>query len=453
MTEHVVTQYISPSAWALIEDKFSSFAKDTLAKVCKFVEEDCIPAEAVFHAQVSTDPATRWKTYPAVMEQLKTKARSMGLWNLFLSKEHYPDVGVPLTNLEYAVMAEIMGRAPRIAPEACNCAAPDTGNMEVLARYGSQAQKDKWLKPLLDGKTRSSFAMTEVGVASSDATNIRTSIRQEGNEIVINGHKWWISGAGDPRNALHLVMGKSDTSASKHQQQSIVIVPSNAKGVKLVRPMQVFGYDDAPEGHYEIIYENVRVPLDNLLLGWGRGFEIIQGRLGPGRIHHCMRSIGIASRALEAMLIRATDPAKVAFGKQLYQHGTVVAGIAQSRMEIDQARLLVLSAALQIDRVRAKGAMKDIGMAKAVVPIVVGQVIDRAMQVHGAEGVCQDTPLAALWAAVRTLRFADGPDEVHIQQIGLQELKRAPGLHVLNQKKKDREAKLFNAAGIKSSHL
>ncbi|KAL8292613.1 hypothetical protein RQP46_001225 [Phenoliferia psychrophenolica] len=450
MTDHVVTQFISPSAWALVECKFSPFAKETLTKLCKFVEEDCMPAQSTFHDQISTDPALRWKGYPKIIEELKVKARSLGLWNLFLSKEHYPDVGVPLTNLEYAVMAEVMGRCVKIAPEACNCSAPDTGNMEVLARYGTQKQKDEWLAPLLAGKTRSSFAMTERGIASSDATNIQASIKIEGNEIVVNGHKWWISGGGDPRNALHLVMGKSDTSATKHQQQSIVIVPANAKGVTLVRPMHVFGYDDAPEGHFEVKYDNVRIPIENIVGGFGRGFEIIQGRLGPGRIHHCMRSIGIASRALELMLLRVTDPRKVMFGKMLYEHGTVVERIALSRMEIDQARLLVLSAALQIDLVRAKGAMNDIGMAKAIVPAMVTQVIDRAMQVHGAEGICQDTPLAALWTGVRTLRYADGPDEVHLSQIGIRELKKAPGLHAAEKLLAEREEKVRKAAGVKA---
>ncbi|KAM0750146.1 acyl-CoA dehydrogenase [Meredithblackwellia eburnea MCA 4105] len=449
--KHPVIPYIGNSAWSLISSKFTPFGLETLAKVVKFVEEDCMPAESTFHDQVSNEPSLRWKSYPSVIEELKQKARSLGLWNLFLSKAHYPDVGVPLTNLEYAVMAEIFGRC-FIASEACNCSAPDTGNMEVLARYGTEQQKKKWLVPLLEGKTRSSFSMTEKGVASSDATNIQTSITLEGNEIVISGRKWWISGAGDPRNAVHLVMGKSDTSASKHQQQSIVIVPSNAPGVKLIRPMTVFGYDHAPGGHFEIVYDRVRVPLENLIGGWGRGFEIIQGRLGPGRIHHCMRSIGVASRALELMLIRVTEPKKIMFGKMLKEHGTVIEGIAKSRMEIDQARLLVLSAALQIDLVRAKGAMKDIGMAKAVVPTVVGKVIDRAMQVHGAEGISQDTPLAGRWAGIRTLRYADGPDEVHLQQIGLQELKNAPKLHESQRLLESREQNIRKSQGLKPLH-
>lgn len=452
MSDHPVLKYFPASAWAMIEDKFSPHAKKLLAEVVEFVENECLPAEATFHAQVSTDPSKRWTSYPSITEDLKAKAKQRGLWNLFLSKAHYPDVGVDLTNLEYAVMAEIMGRAIRVAPEAMNCSAPDTGNMEVFARYGTPEQKKQWLEPLLDGRIRSAFAMTEKGVASSDATNIQTSIRQEGDEIVVNGHKWWISGAGDPRCAVHLVMGKSDLSAPKHKQQSVVIVPANAPGVKLIRPMQVFGYDDAPEGHFEIIYDNVRVPASNLVLGWGRGFEIIQGRLGPGRIHHCMRSIGAASRALDTMITRVTDPSRKTFGKVLYEHGVTVANIAKSRMEIDQARMLVLSAALQIDRSRAKGAMKDIGMAKAVVPLMAGQVIDRAIQAFGAEGISQDTVLAPLWAGIRTLRFADGPDEVHVAQVGILELKRAPQLHKDLVALKTKEQQILASKGIKS-HL
>lgn len=444
---HPVTRLISTSAWALVEPRFSQFAKDTLAKLITFVEEECIPAESIFHDQIAAD---RWSSYPKVIEDLKARAKVLGLWNLFLSKEHYPDVGVPLTNLEYAIMAEVMGRSPRIAPEACNCSAPDTGNMETIARYGNDAQKKKWLTPLLEGKTRSSFAMTERGIASSDATNIRTTIRQEGNELVISGHKWWISGAGDPRNAIHIVMGKSDLSAPKHKQQSIVLVPANAPGVKLIRGMTCFQYDDAPEGHFEVIYDNVRVPIENLLGDFGDGFSIIQGRLGPGRIHHCMRLLGMAERSLDLMLIRASEPSKVAFGKLLQEHGTVIAGIAQSRIEIDSARLIVLSAALQIDLVRAKGALKDIGIAKALVPKLVEGCIDRAIQVHGAEGICQDTPLASFWSNARWLRFADGPDEVHIQQIGKNELKRAASLHKEAAAAAERQRLARAKAGLKA---
>jgi len=355
-----------------------------------------------------------------------------------------------LTNLEYAVMAEILGRGGQLASEAVNCSAPDTGNMEVLARYGSPEQQKKWLIPLLNGEIRSAFAMTERFVSSSDATNIRTSIRREGNEIVINGHKWWISGAGDPRCGLHLVMGKSDpTNSNQHAQQSIVIVPVDTPGVKVIRPMKVFGYDDAPEGHCEIIYENVRVPLSNLVAGWGRGFEIIQGRLGPGRIHHCMRSIGAAQMALDAMLVRVTDPSRKTFGKYLYEHGTVVADIAKSRAEIEGARLLVLSAALQIDKFKAKGALKEIGIAKFVVPSMALQVVDRAIQSFGAEGVSQDQPLAHMWANLRTLRLADGPDAVHVQQIGQRELKRAPALTKKQAELKQKEKALYAKHGVK----
>ncbi|ELU41552.1 acyl-CoA dehydrogenase [Rhizoctonia solani AG-1 IA] len=399
---HPVAEFTSPSTWAFIESKFTPFGKETLAKVVDFVQ--------IFHAQISTDPKLRWATTPPIVEELKAKAKARGLWNLFLSKAHYPDVGVPLTNVE----VRLCDAHPS---ESMNCSAPDTGNMEVFARYGTPEQKKKWLVPLMNGEIRSAFSMTERFskraslFASSDATNIQTSIRREGDEIVINGHKWWISGAGDPRCRVHLVMGKSDPkNPSPYKQQSIVIVPADAPGVRVIRPMQVFGYDDAPEGHCEIIYENVRVPASNIIAGWGKGFEVIQGRLGPGRIHHCMRSIGIAQRALDLMLERVTDERKKPFGKVLAEHGTVVANIAKSRAEIEGARLLVLSAAHQIDQFKAKGALKEIGIF--VVPGMALQVVDRAMQVHGAEGISQDTPLAKLWAGLRTLRYADGPDEV-----------------------------------------
>jgi len=350
-------------------------------------------------------------------------------------------------------MAEVLGRGGHVASEAVNCAAPDTGNMEVLARYGSPEQQKEWLTPLLNGEIRSAFAMTERFVASSDARNIKTSIRQEGNEIVINGHKWWISGAGDPRTKLHLVMGKSDPeNPDGYKQQSVVIVPADAAGVRIVRPMEVFGYDDAPEGHCEVIYENVRVPLNNLVLGWGRGFEIIQGRLGPGRIHHCMRSIGAASRALDLMIQRVTDPSRKTFGKFLHEHGTVIAEIAKSRAEIEAARLLVLSAALQIDNYKAKGAMKEIGIAKFVVPAMACNVVDRAIQAFGAEGLSQDQELASMYAQLRTLRFADGPDAVHIQQVGQRELKRAPELHKRAVEFGRKEAVIMEKAGVKA-HL
>ncbi|GJE84601.1 acyl-CoA dehydrogenase NM domain-like protein [Phanerochaete sordida] len=452
MSSHPIIELTSPASWAMIEDKFSPFAKETLAKLIKFQQEEVWPAMRVYHAQLP-DGAERWQTVIPVMADLKKRARALGLWNLFLSKAHYPAHGVPLTNLEYAVMAEVLGRGGHAASETVNCSAPDTGNMEVLARYGSPEQQKKWLVPLLNGEIRSSFAMTERFVASSDATNIRTSIRQEGDEIVINGHKWWISGAGDPRCAVHLVLGKSDAqNADRYRQQSIVLVPADAPGVRVVRPMKVFGYDDAPEGHCEIIYDNVRVPLSNLVLGWGKGFEIIQGRLGPGRIHHCMRSIGAAQNALDLMLARVTDPSRKTFGKYLYEHGTVIADIAKSRAEIESARLLVLSAAIQIDKYKAKGALKEIGIAKFVVPSMALQVVDRAMQAFGAEGVCQDQTLAATWAGLRTLRFADGPDAVHIQQIGQRELKRAPEVTRRFDEVRKREKEVFAKYGV-NAHL
>lgn len=453
MAPHPVVELTSESSWAMVEDKFSPYAKETLAKLIAFFEDEILPAVKVAHAQLPTDPERRWKTVIPIIEELKRKAKKLGLWNLFLSKAHYPEYGVPLSNLEYAVMAEILGRAGHIAPQVVNCSAPDTGNMEVLARYGTREQQRQWLIPLLNGEIRSAFAMTEKNVASSDATNIRTSIKKEGNEIVINGHKWWISGAGDPRTKVHLVMGKSDAgNANAYNQQSVVIVPADTPGVKVIRPMQVLGYDDAPEGHCEVIYENVRVPLSNLVLGWGRGFEIIQGRLGPGRIHHCMRSIGAAQAALDTMLVRVTDPARKTFGKYLYEHGTVIADIAKSRAEIEGARLLVLSAALQIDNQRAKGALKEIGIAKFVVPSMALAVVDRAMQAFGAEGLSQDQNLAATWAGMRTLRIADGPDAVHIQQVGQRELRRATVLTKKAAELKKRERVLMEKAGIKA-HL
>ncbi|CAG8475564.1 5899_t:CDS:2 [Ambispora gerdemannii] len=408
---------------SLIDNKLSPRAKDLIEKLDDFVKNDCIPSEALYYEQLGKGEK-RWKIIPPVMEKLKKKAQSLGLWNLFLSKD-YPE-GANLSNLEYGMMAEIMGRSLRIAPEATNCSPPDTGNMEVFAKYGTPAQKSRWLVPLLRGEIRSAFAMTEPNVASSDATNIETSIQRIGNEYVINGRKWWISGSGDPRCAVYLVMGKSDPkNQSSHRQQSLVIVPANTQGVQVMRPLTVFGYDDAPEGHCEIIFKDVRVPVENIILGEGRGFEIIQGRLGPGRIHHCMRCIGAAERGLDLMLTRVTDPSRRTFGKLLAEHGTVKADIAKSRMEIDQARFLVLNAAHMIDKVGAKRAMKEIGMAKAIVPTVLLNVLDRSIQAHGAAGVSGDTPLAYMYALGRTLRLADGPDEIHIQQIGKLELRRA----------------------------
>ncbi|KAI8147316.1 acyl-CoA dehydrogenase/oxidase [Fennellomyces sp. T-0311] len=423
--------------------KLSPKFQDLYAKAKDFVENDCIPAERIYALQMGKGE-DRWKVIPPILEELKAKARSLGLWNLFLGLE-YPE-GPGLTNLEYSLIAELTGRAPRIAPEAMNCSAPDTGNMEVFAKYGTPAQKAKWLVPLMNGKIRSAFAMTEPAVASSDATNIETNIRREGNEYVINGRKWWISGAGDPRCAVYLVMGKSDPdNKNRHRQQSLVIVPADTPGVTVVRPMQVFGYDDAPEGHCEMIFKDVRVPVENIVLGEGRGFEVIQGRLGPGRIHHCMRCIGMAERGLDLMIARVTDSSRRTFGKTLGEHGTVVADIATSRIEIDQARFLVLNAAKKIDEVKAKGAMKEISMAKIAAPNMLLRVLDRSMQAHGAAGISQDTPLAHFYASARTLRYADGPDEVHRNQLGKTELRRATEIANKLKAQKDKSDQLVTS--------
>jgi acyl-CoA dehydrogenase len=392
--------------------EFSEKTKELQKRLQRFMDEHIYPNEQRFHEEVERD---RWKP-TKIVEELKPKARAAGLWNLFLPDD---SDGAGLTNLEYAPLCEIMGRC-HWAPEVFNCSAPDTGNMEVLARYGSPEQKEKWLKPLLAGEIRSCFAMTEPDVASSDATNIASSIKRHGDEYVINGRKWWTSGAGDPRCKIAIFMGKTDPSAATHKQQSMILVPMDAPGVKIERLLHVFGYDHAPHGHGEVTFKDVRVPATNMLLGEGRGFEIAQGRLGPGRIHHCMRCIGVAERALETMCKRVQS--RVAFGKPLAEQGTLRADIAVSRIEIEQARLLTLKAAHMMDTVGNKAARAEIAMIKIVAPNVALKVLDRAIQAHGGAGVSDDTFLAAAWAGVRTLRLADGPDEVHAESIARLEL-------------------------------
>jgi acyl-CoA dehydrogenase len=393
----------------------SDKTKELQRRLQKFMDEQVYPNEARFDQEVARN---RWQP-TRIVEELKPKARAAGLWNLFLPQD--PN-GAGLTNLEYAPVCEIMGRS-HMAPEVFNCSAPDTGNMEVLARYGTPEQKEKWLKPLLAGEIRSCFAMTEPDVASSDATNISSKIVRDGDQYVINGRKWWSSGAGDPRCKIAIFMGKSDPAAPAHRQQSMILVPLDAPGVKIVRMLTVFGYDHAPHGHAEIRFDNVRVPAGNILLGEGRGFEIAQGRLGPGRIHHCMRCIGLAERALESMCKRVHS--RVAFGKALAEQGTIRAHIAESRMEIEQARLLTLKAAYMMDTVGNKPARAEIAMIKVVAPNVALRVIDRAIQAHGGAGVSQDTFLASSWAMTRALRLADGPDEVHVESIAKWELAKS----------------------------
>jgi acyl-CoA dehydrogenase len=391
---------------------FTARTKDLQQRLQVFMDTHVYPNEQRFHEEVARE---RWRP-TRIIEELKSKARSEGLWNLFLPQD---ENGAGLTNLEYAPLCEIMGRS-HMAPEVFNCAAPDTGNMEVLARYGNAEHKEMWLKPLLAGEIRSCFAMTEPDVASSDATNIATTIERHGGEYVINGRKWWSSGAGDPRCKIAILMGKTDPSAPLHKQHSMILVPLATPGVKIVRMLSVFGYDHAPHGHAEIDFSSVRVPAANMLLGEGRGFEIAQGRLGPGRIHHCMRCIGLAERALEAMCRRVQT--RMAFGKPLAEQGTIRANIAASRIEIEQARLLTLNAAHMMDTVGNKEARSQIAMIKVVAPNVALRVLDRAIQSHGGAGVSQDTFLADAWAMTRALRLADGPDEVHIESIAKWEL-------------------------------
>jgi acyl-CoA dehydrogenase len=384
-------------------------------RLVAFMDEHIYPNELLFRRQVAE--GDRWQP-TGIVEALKPKARAAGLWNLFLPESEY---GAGLTNVEYAPLCEIMGRSV-FASEVFNCSAPDTGNMEVLVRYGTEAQRKQWLEPLLAGEIRSCFAMTEPDVASSDATNIRARIERQGDEYVINGRKWWSSGAGDPRCRIAIFMGRSNPEAERHKQQSMILVPMDALGITIRRMLPVFGYDGAPHGHPEITFEHVRVPATNMLLGEGRGFEIAQGRLGPGRIHHCMRLIGVAERALEAMCRRVKS--RVAFGKTLAEQGTIRADIAESRMEIEQARLLTMKAAYLMDSAGNKGARGELAMVKVAVPRMALRVLDRAIQAHGAAGVSDDFPLANAWAHARTIRLADGPDEVHREAIAKMELKK-----------------------------
>jgi len=398
---------------------YSERCRELQARLLAFMDEHIYPNERAFSEEIAAnavEKGTRWLPL-ALIERLKPLAREAGLWNLFLPRSTRAPEG--LSNLDYAPLCEIMGRVPW-APEVFNCSAPDTGNMETLERYASEDVKRRWLEPLLRGEIRSAFAMTEPEVASSDATNIATRIERDGGDYVINGHKWWISGAGDPRCTVFIVMGKTDPNAPRHQQQSMIVVPADTPGITIVRPLPVFGYDDAPHGHCEILFENVRVPAANMLLGEGRGFEIAQGRLGPGRIHHCMRAIGVAERALELMCKRLE--ARVAFGRKLSDQGVWRERIAESRIRIDTARLLTLKAAYMMDTVGNKVAQAEIAMIKVLAPNVAQDVLDWAIQAHGAAGVSDEFPLAYQWAGNRTLRLADGPDEVHRNAIAKLEL-------------------------------
>ncbi len=392
---------------------YSQKTRELQDNLQQFMDEHIYRNETAFHDEINS--GDRWQP-SRLIEELKAKAKAANLWNLFL-----PEVS-GLTNLEYAPLAETMGRVVW-SSEVFNCSAPDTGNMEVLERYGSEAQKTEWLKPLLNGEIRSCFAMTEPDVASSDATNIRSSIVRDGGDYILNGVKWWSTGAGDARCKLAIFMGKTDESAPKHLQQSMILVPMGAEGVKVERILNVFGYDDAPNGHAEILFENVRVPAANLLLGEGRGFEIAQGRLGPGRVHHCMRLIGVAERSLELMCERAKT--RTAFGKPIAEQGVIRQWIAEARLAIEQARLLVLKTAWMMDEAGNKAARSEIAMIKAVIPQMALKIIDRAIQTHGGGGVCQDYPLANFWIYARTLRLADGPDEVHLESVAKMELKKS----------------------------
>lgn len=401
----------------------SDKTEDYIRRVSRFMEDHIEPAVDIYLRQMD-EAETRWQI-PPIIEELKEKARSQGLWNLFLPPSSAHDTedyhGAGLKNIEYAPLAEIMGRIP-FASEVFNCSAPDTGNMEVLHRYGSKAQKDRWLKPLMAGEIRSAFLMTEPAVASSDATNIETSIKADGDDYVINGTKWWSSGVGDPRCKIAIVMGKTDFDAPRHEQQSQILVPLDAPGVDIKRMLPVFGYDDAPHGHAEVELKNVRVPKENIILGEGRGFEIAQGRLGPGRIHHCMRTIGVAEVALEKMCKRLLS--REAFGKQIARHSIWEQRVAQARIDIEMTRLLCLKAAYMMDTVGNKVAKSEIAMIKVAAPNIALSVLDDAIQAHGGGGVTTDFGLAPLYAGIRTLRLADGPDEVHCAQLARTELKK-----------------------------
>ena len=402
---------------------YSAKTKELQARLQKFMDDHVYPNEKTYEQQLhaNTEAGKRWTPLP-IIEELKGKAKAAGLWNLFLpvdTAEASGYKGAGLTNQEYAPLAEIMGRV-QWSSEVFNCSAPDTGNMETIARYGSAEIKERWLKPLLNGEIRSAFAMTEPEVASSDATNISTRIERQGDHYVVNGHKWWISGAADPRCKVFITMGKTDPEAPRHSQQSMIVIPADTPGIRIVRPLNVFGYDDAPHGHVEMYFENVKVPASNILLGEGRGFEIAQGRLGPGRIHHCMRLVGLAERALELMCRRASS--RTAFGKSVAQQTVTQERIAEARCKIDMARLLTLKAAWMMDVAGNKVARTEIAMIKVVAPSMACQVIDWAMQAHGGGGVCDDFPLAHAYASARTLRFADGPDEVHRNAIAKWEL-------------------------------
>ena len=392
-------------------------AVDLIARVKDFIEKECIPSEDIFHKQIG-EGENRWNSYPEIINELKDKAKSKGLWNLFLPESEF---GAGLTNYEYAHLAEVMGTC-HIASEAMNCAAPDTGNMEVIARYGNEKHQEEWLQPLLDGEIRSAFAMTEPGVGSSDATNMQATAVLDGDEYVINGEKWWTSGAGDPRCKILIFMAVTNPDAAKHQRHSMMLVPMESEGIEIQKMMHVFGYDDAPHGHAHIKFNNVRIPKDNLLLGEGRGFEIAQGRLGPGRIHHCMRTIGVGEKAIELMCKRGIDPTKMPFGKNIANLGANFDYIAESRIELNAARLLTLDAAHKMDTVGNKIAASEIAQIKVFAPNVVLKILDRAIQMHGGEGVSQLTPLASMYAHIRTLRLADGPDEVHRRAVARLEL-------------------------------